>query len=146
MRWQNEERMRSWKFLVMILFSPLVALSQTTTCEFPKLVPFCIFPKPFKMSRLVGRVSDAERGTIPDSCVSLFDPGHRLVSAVRTDIEGRFVFHSIADGKYVLVTNYSGFTPAIAELVVGRRGSRRMLHIHMVLSGIDTCSNVDLKK
>jgi|GEM_PF-4859941 len=138
--------MRIWRLVVIILFLPLGAFSQVASCEFPKLIPFCIFPQPFKVSRVAGRVTDEEQVSMPDTCVSVFDIAHKPVSHVRTNQDGKFAFPQLLNGKYILVTNYVGFTPALAELVVGRLGSRRMLHIHMVLSGIDTCSNVDLKK
>jgi len=133
--------------VVIFLILPGALFSQTNPCEFPELVPFCLYSKPFRLSKIAGRVFDKDRATMPDSCAALFNKQHTLVASAITDDSGEFALAPVPPGSYLLVVTYGypGFTPAIASVVVDSRGSSKKVNVQMVLSGIDTCSVVNLK-
>jgi len=139
--------MRYLLFIIVILILPTVSLSQGKSCEFPDPIPYCLFPKPLRLSKLAGRVSDKDNVGIPQSCVTLFDKEHKPVVSANTDENGKFELSSIPTGHYVLIVSYIGFTPAIREIIFDRsRGGSKKINAHMVFSGVDTCSDIDFEK
>jgi hypothetical protein len=112
-------------------------------------------PKRSSVRRISGRVvaesgrPAKEVGSVP-ACIGLFtEEGHRLVTSVVADDEGRFKLTSFPPGQYRLVVRdpQDGFCVANMPLRVVRwpRGNAKPLVIHMRPSSIDDCSYGDFK-
>jgi hypothetical protein len=130
------------------------AVAQKKGCEFPKLL-FCIDNEPLTVRTISGLAGLSQKDAAgsekfeiwPDLCVSLFTAkGTRLVRSVRSNDDGKFVLKGIADGYYWLVVQHSyGFlTPARVRIRVDHRNRNKIIRIHLVPSGIDTCSWAEL--
>jgi len=135
--------MTSRFIILLVLVLPTNLFSQVKPCEFPKLFPFCV-TKILRISRPVGKVLDQNSLGIVDACVTLFDKDRKPVAFASTDEKGRFKLERVPDGKYLFVVNTTGFATAVNELTIDRRAAGpKSLFVHMVFSGIDTCSVVN---
>jgi hypothetical protein len=121
---------------------PASATAQAKRCDFPSVIPFCIYPAERTLKSVSGRVADQAGAGVFDSCVTLFDKSNSPISRTSTDDEGNFSLNSIQSGRYLLVVGYPGFAPAIQAIRIRKRASGRKLKIIMAANGIDTCSIV----
>ena len=132
-----------------------VAYAQTPRCKAP--IEYGnrnqVDPKRSSLRTISGRViAEAGRpakqaGSVP-ACIGLFtEEGHRLVTSVVADDQGRFSLGSIRPGQYRLVVRdpQDVFCVANMPLSVVRwpRGKGRPLVIHLRPSGVDDCSYGD---
>ena len=139
----------SFPLILIVVLMPAVSFSQSKQCKYPEVIPYCIFPKPFRLSKVAGHVHDKDGAGIRDSCATLFtNKSHKkVISGTVNNDDGRFTLRNVSDGTYILVVRYISFTPALATIILDhKRGSSRLLRIKMVLGGIDTCSEVALEK
>jgi hypothetical protein len=91
--------------------------------------------------------------TISDALIGLFtEEGHRLVTSVEADRDGRFKLRPVPAGRYRLVVRDPTCLLCIANVPLrvlppSRAGKLRrdILIIHMRAGGIDDCSYGDFK-
>jgi Carboxypeptidase regulatory-like domain len=99
---------------------------------------------PLRLSRVAGIARDEHGAVVPAIRVLLFtEQDHKLVASTVTDERGSFVLDHIPSGRYRLVAK-SVFCPANVPIQVDNSG-QRLLHLHMRVGGIDTCSYGTLK-
>jgi hypothetical protein len=101
---------------------------------------------PLTIQNVTGQVADFQQVSIPKACVALFtESGHKLVTAVETDDQGKFSLPRVMPGRYRLVILYEPLCPANAKLRVVRRLKNQVrLRAHMKPRGVDDCSYIEL--
>jgi protocatechuate 3,4-dioxygenase beta subunit len=100
---------------------------------------------PLTVQNVNGTASDPSGTQIPGACIAIFsEKDQKLLAAVETDKEGKFLFPTIPPGHYRLVVKADSLCPANVELrVVKHQWKKRILHAHMRVSGLDSCSFID---
>ena len=107
---------------------------------------------PLVVRSVNGFVADAQGGSIPAANVGVFtESDHKLLFQTTTDSDGFFRIEGLSRGEYRLVSQYAGFCPANARIVVvgwprGGFVKSRRFRIRMVGGGIDTCSEVTYRE
>jgi len=99
--------------------------------------------KIFAVRKIRGTVSDKSGMPIADGTVGVFtdDPQHKFVASAGVTESGVFEFGRLTPGRYRVVVKYDSFCPAnILVEVKGQAPADRIVRVHMIPRGLDSCS------
>jgi protocatechuate 3,4-dioxygenase beta subunit len=145
---QNVRLLRCLSFLILVIAFPAAGQARPendcgqTMYENHNQIDY----DPLTVQKVNGTASDPSGTQIPGACIAIFsEKDQKLIAAVETDRQGKFLLPTIPPGHYRLVVKANPFCPANVELrVVKHQWKRRTLHAHMRVSGLDSCSFIDV--
>ena len=147
---QNVRLLRCLSFLILVVAFPAPSQAQQenpcgqTMYEDHNQIDY----GPLAVQDVKGTASAPNGTRISGACIAIFsEKDQKLIAAVETDKEGKFLFPTIPPGHYRLVVKANPLCPANARLrVVKHQWKKRILYAHMRVRGLDSCSFIDFHR
>jgi carboxypeptidase family protein/peptidase M1-like protein len=122
------------RILIVVIIG--LALMNTLLADITTAAIGPIGPAAAQRGRVEGTVLDPKGARVAQAKVTLTDAAGKAVSQTQTDGDGRFTFPDVADGRYSITVEASGFSKASTSQVEVKSGKSEALTVRLEIAAV----------